>query len=241
MIEVHELNTRWWGQPVGIVRDPAFFQLGTDEQAKLLNPYCWVEFRSQMDQAPHPRLLAAAGFMQIDTQVQFLLNLSKVEAPAGESSLRCCFADEENFDVASGQLASFSHERFRHIPGCTEARTNERYALWAQTLTDEYPASCMQLYLGDGLQGWFLSCPGKRPGLNLSLAMLSGTAKVSGLTLYQQACAAYACRGHRLGYASFSITNTSVHNIYTTLGARFLPPSGNWRWVSPDLGRASNE
>jgi hypothetical protein len=99
----------------------------------------------------------------------------------------------------------------------------------------------MQLFLNNRLQGWFLSCPGKQRGLELTLAMLSNTAEISGMLLYQQACIAYAGRGHRLGGASFSVKNTAVHNIYATLGARFLPPGGNWLWVSPDIGKPTND
>jgi hypothetical protein len=94
----------------------------------------------------------------------------------------------------------------------------------------------MRLFLNDKLQGWFLSRPVKQHGLNLTLAMLSNTAEISGMLLYQQACVAYAERGYRLGHASFSVTNTAVHNIYATLDARFIPPGGNWLWLSPDTG-----
>jgi glycosyltransferase involved in cell wall biosynthesis len=40
---------------------------------------------------------------------------------------------------------------------------------------------------------------------------------------------------------SFSVTNTPVHNIYATLGARFLPPGGNWMWLAEAAGEAKNE
>jgi hypothetical protein len=237
MIRDHEFNTRWWGRLVGFVHDPDFFSLDIVAQQKLLKPYAWAEFYSPIELAPPSRDLADAGFIQVDAQLQFLLNLHRVESTASTDRLECYFADQRNFDIEVEELARFTHERFKHIPDCDVTRTNERYALWANELIRENPETCMQLYLGDSLQGWFLSRPGKQSGLELTLAMLTNSADISGMLLYQQACIAYAARGHRLGHASFSVTNTAVHNIYSALGARFMPPGGNWLWLSPEIGK----
>jgi len=241
MIRNHKFNTSWWGKPVGFVHDPAFFSLDAAMQKSLLEPYIWAEFYSQLDQAPPLQDLATAGFIQTDTQIQFLLNLSKVEATASTDRLDFHFADQKNFNIKVEELAMFTHERFQHIPDCTVHSTNERYALWANRLICEHPETCLQLFLNNKLQGWFLSLPGEQRGLNLALAMLSNAAEISGMLLYQQACIAYAGRGHRLGSASFSVTNTAVHNIYATLGARFMPPGGNWLWLSPATGKSTHD
>ena len=241
MIRNHKFNTRWWNSPVGFVHDPAFFSCDPATQQELLKPYAWVEFYSQIDQAPPLQDLATAGFFQTDTQLQFLLNLNKVELTPSMDMLEYNFADHKSFTIEPEELAIFTHERFRHIPDCTEARTNERYALWANDLIREHPKTCMQLFLNDRLQGWFLSRPGEQRGLNLALAMLSYSADISGMLLYQQAFVAYAGRGHRLGNASFSVTNTPVHNIYATLDARFMPPGGNWLWLSEATGKSAHD
>jgi hypothetical protein len=241
VIRHHEFNTRWWGAPVGVVHDPEFFSLDSATQQRLLEPYAWAEFYSLLDQAPPPRLLATAGFFQTDTQIQFLLNLSKVETTPSMDRLEYHFADQNNFDIEAEALATFAHERFRHIPGCTAARTNERYALWANNLIREHPETCIQIMLNHKIQGWFLSRPGEQRGLNLTLAMLSNNAEISGMLLYHQAFVAYAERGHRLGNASFSVTNTPVHNIYANMGARFLPPGGNWLWISEAAGKSIHD
>ena len=183
MIRDHEFNTRWWGRPVGFVHDPAFFSLDPATQQKLLEPYVWAEFYSQLDQAPPLSNLSAAGFIQTDTQIRFLLNLGKVEATASTDRLDYSFADQKDFVIEAEQLAMFTHERFRHVPGCTGSHTNERYALWANDLIQEHADSCMQLFLNDKLQGWFLSRPGKQHGLNLALAMLSDTAEIKNIKL----------------------------------------------------------
>ena len=106
--------------------NPAFFTLDPAKQRNLLVPYAWAEFYSLLDQTPPLRDLAVAGFIQTDTQIQFLLNLSKVEATASTDRLDYNFADQQNFNIEVEELAMFTHERFGHIPGCTVARTNER-------------------------------------------------------------------------------------------------------------------
>ena len=91
------------------------------------------------------------------------------------------------------------------------------------------PDLCVQVSLGREVQGWFLSAT-DGDGLELTLAMLSRSATVSGLLVYDRALAAYSERGARLGKASFSITNPAVCNIYSVLGARFLSPVSHWIW-----------
>jgi len=241
LIRDHAFNSHWWGCPVGVVYDAGFFSLDLATQKTLLKPYVWVEFSSQLDQAPPRHQLSAAGFTQTDTQIEFLLNLNQVKASTSTARLSNNFADQKNFHIKAETLTAFSHERFQHIPGYTATRANARYALWANRLIHEHPETCLTLFLDNRLQGWFLSRPGKQGHLNLVLAMLSNTAEISGMLLYQQACVAYAARGHRLGSASFSVTNTPVHNIYAALGARFMPPSGNWLWLSPSTGNQTDD
>ena len=232
MIRNHEFNTEWWGGPVGFVFDAGFFDLPDEERAEHLAPYAWAEFHAPIDQAPPARRLQQCGFFQADTMVQFVLNLGRVESSPSTALLDCRFATGQAFQIAEGALAPFSHERFRFLPGASQAETDRRYAVWANRIIEEHPGTCMQLVLEDRLQGWFLSKPGEHGRLNLTLAMLSGQAEVSGMLLYQRACIAYAERGNRLGSAGFSVSNTPVHNIYAALGARFLPPLGNWMWIS---------
>ena len=87
---------------------------------------------------------------------------------------------------------------------------------------------CCVRYQGQP-QGWFLSSLTGQ-GLYLALAMLSQTAQISGLHLYQAAFLAYAAKGARIGHAGFSARNTAVLNIYSQLGARFTPAEGIWLW-----------
>ena len=73
--------------------------------------------------------------------------------------------------------------------------------------------------------------------LNLTLAMLSPKAEISGVHLYRTAFDTYAKRGAKLGWASFSASNIPVLNIYASLGARFTKAEAYWFWVNPSWNR----
>jgi hypothetical protein len=205
MIREHAFNSRWWGEPVGIVSDPALFAVA-------------------------PATLAEAGFAQTDTQISFKLDLRRLPPIPGGDELTVEFADETPFAVGADDLALFEHERYRHLPGITPARLNERYAEWSALLVAEQPKWCARLRAGPRTQGWFLS-QRDDSGFHLTLAALHRDATVSGHLLYHAAISAYAAKGQRIGGARFSVTNTAVHNIYAGLGARFLAPVGCWLWV----------
>ena len=72
MIREHVFNTKWWGQPVGIIDDPEFFQQPDQIQREMLSPYSWVEFRSPMELTLSLEQIHQAGFLHVDTQVNFL-------------------------------------------------------------------------------------------------------------------------------------------------------------------------
>lgn len=240
MIREHEFNTRWWGSPVGIVDDPAFFDLDPGAQHEACLPYAWVEYAAQLDASAAPHKLAQAGFCCVDTQVRFRISLSNMESTPSIERLTARSAKESPFDVSSEELKSFAHERFRFLPGATAERINKRFALWSSLLIANDPAWCLRISDGTDVQGWFLAQAHAGKALKLTLAMLSADAHVSGHVLYQKAMLEFAARGARIGDAAFSVANTAVMNIYSNLGARFLPPSWHWlRWSNDASGAGS--
>jgi hypothetical protein len=239
MIRRHEFNSVWWGSPVGIVDDDAFFDLGPTERAALLAPWAWVEHKAPAEAARSARI-AVAGFVPVDVQLAFRIGLAPLRSSPSLERLDVVFADEPHavegaFSFDSARLADFAHERFEALPGIIPERTNERYALWARELAASAPATALAVREGSEVQGWFLSRP-IDTGLHLTLAMLARDARISGHSLYQRALLAYAARGHRLGMAEFSASNTAVHNIYAALGARFVSPTACWMWIAPLRG-----
>jgi hypothetical protein len=233
VIKLHEFNTRWWGRPVGIVTDLSFFSLPQEERKAALAPFQWVEFKSTLRQALPLQTLMEAGFFLTDIQVEFRIALSRIAAPDC-CGLSLAFADEEPIALSDTDLAHFEHERHLQLPGTTPESIRGRYATWARQLIDEHPDTCLSVRQEGKVQGWFLSQPAPF-GLNLTLAMLHRSATMSGYILYQAALHAYGERGHHLGGAGFSVTNTATHNIYSALGARWVSPVGIWFWIAGDI------
>ncbi len=230
MIRTHESNTRWWGKPVGIITDPAWFSGGDAERRETLAPFAWVEFKAPLADAPSAFALCAAGFGQTDVQMGFRIALAQIAEPPSIAGYACRSAAEESFTISPDELRTFTHERFLQLPGTTERMLNERYATWANDLARNHPRWCLRLSHEGVTQGWFLS-ESNGGSLGLTLAMLSTQATISGQHLYQRALHEYAQCGATVGHASFSVRNTAVLNIYSQLGAKFTPPSGIWTWV----------
>jgi hypothetical protein len=238
MIREHAFNSAWWGAPCGIVENLALLSRPAAEIRGALAPWAWVELRADHDDVPPPAALSAAGFFHADTQLRFKLALPRIVGSPSTDRLTVRFADQPDtppLAIGAADMAVFRHERFRHLPGADDARINARYALWTAQLVAEHPDTCLAVLDGPpgnpaSVQGWFLSQPGPG-GLNLTLAMLRAGARISGHHLYHRAALAYAARGHRIGEASFSATNTPVLNIYASLGARFTGAEHFWLWV----------
>ena len=232
MIKKHEFNTEWWGEEVGVVTDSEFFRQSSAEQRAALQQFAWVEFVQTVSKVPDRRVLAGAGFFNIDTQVRFRLDLTHIEPSACAKSLQVEIASQSPFGIQDGDLSRFQHERFYALPGASEARVNNRYVRWSNNLIHEHPATCLRFSQDSRVQGWFLSHP-ESGSIDLTLAMLGSAASISGFDLYSRALGEYAGLGFRLGLASFSVRNGAVHNIYAKLGARFLEPRECWMWIRP--------
>jgi hypothetical protein len=235
LIRLHAFNSAWWGDACGIVDDLALFQRSINEIREALAPWAWVELRGEPDRLPPPATLAAAGFFPADTQILFRLGLANLTTTPSTARLSVRFGDEGPLVVSAHDMAEFRYERFRYLPGADELRIRDRYAQWTRELVTDHPSTCLAVSDGDvddpsAVQGWFVSRPTDR-GLNLTLAMMRSGARISGHLLYQRACLAYAARGHRLGWASFSASNSAVLNIYASLGARFTGTEHFWLWV----------
>ena len=233
MIKRHEFNSDWWGTKVGIITDATFFSRPANEVRSGLGEYAWVEFIQPVSALPDRRRLVDLGFFYTDTQVRFRIELGHVQPASCANALQVESAVGSLFHLEPADLKPFPHERFYLLPGATEARVSQRYALWANNLIQQHPKSCLRFTHDGKLQGWFLS-HGEGSSIELTLAMLSANATASGYDLYSRALAEYARMGFRLGSASFSVKNSPVHNIYANLGARFLEPKECWMWVRPE-------
>ena len=235
LLAEHAFNARWWGNPVGVVRDAGFFRLPMAQRRQELARFAWAEFACAQD--TDPALLAAAadtGFVWADVQIPFRIGLASpaVEAAARDSSPLEARTVAEGWRTppAAIPVRSFTSERFLMLPGATQARIDERFRGWAAEICAGSPELCLEFARGGSVQGWFLAEPDGASGIRLTLAALAEQAACSGMELYRAALHAYARRGFRLGAASFSVRNTAVMSIYAALQARFQPPRPVFLW-----------
>jgi hypothetical protein len=236
MIKEHEFNSRWWGTPVGIVTDAQFFELPLEDQTKLLSKFDWVEYRMASIEEHLGPSLVRSGFYCADVQIHFRVKLSRIEGSQCFSSLNVYQADKREIVLEPSDIKQFRSERFRTLPNISPEKIEERYLLWSRTLVAESPETALSIYHGEKCQGWFLS-EVRQGVLDLTLAMLSSQAAVSGHTLYEKAIDHYASCGFRIGQGSFSVHNMNVLNIYSALGARFSAPQSYWFWVGESANR----
>ena len=238
MIDSHDFSSRWFGSPVGIVRDAAFFALPAAERQAALKRYSWVEYRAPSVDGAVLAALMQDGFLQSDVQIHFRLRLQEAAPGPSLDTLSVVRADEKPFGIAPGEMAEFTHERFSLVPGVTTRMITQRYEMWAAGILKSAPHFCLEVRSERGVEGWFLSSKDTRQaGLNLALAVLHREARISGMLLYRKALGIYRSMGETLGWASFSATNTPVLNIYSELGARFTSSTVIWLWINPDRGR----
>lgn len=228
MIREHAFNSRWWGGRAGILESFDFFDAPADEQLRALEAFDWVELRAPLRDAPL-RAIQERGFFQIDVQVPFRIALARVPDAPSLAAFTVERASDTPFAIDDHELAPFSSERYRYLPGITRERLAARYAMFTQHLLASDPEWCLRVLSGGRVQGWFLS-QNTPHGLALELAMLHRDATTSGIYVYQKALRVYAERA-RLGFARFSITNVPVLNIYSRLGAQYLAPAGAWLWI----------
>ena len=216
---------------MGIVDDPAFFDQPIRNRHNMLAKYAWVEFRTTEISNSLLDKLAYTGFVYVDTQIHFRISLQKPFSKTNLESLTIRLAREYPFKLSVGKVPCFEYERFHYLPGITEDKHTQRYAQWANSLIKQSPQWCLEMLNEGKVQGWFLAQMTKKKKLNLVLAMLHKDAHISGFLLYEKALTVYASLGARIGWASFSVYNSKVMNIYSYLGARFLRPSTCWLWL----------
>jgi hypothetical protein len=233
LIRLHQFNSEWWGKPAGIIEDSTFFTFSREEQSAALKPFAWAEFRVPLNKDLPLCAIRDAGFMLADTQVHFRIALNKLRGSSNESSpgLTLRPATEPGYVLDPSDWAMFRHERFQFLPDITAEQLNARYAKWAESLLNNSPGLCFQIFYAGLPQGWFLAQSELDGTVNLALGVLRSDAKVSGFSVYQNVLRRLASMGYEVGHASFSVSNTAVHNIYAQLGARFVRPVGIWLWI----------
>ena len=227
LIKVHDFNSSWYGKKVGIITDVEFFSLPQKEQDDLLSLYEWVEYRTLLGAKLPLHQIHRSGFFRAETNLRFRLNLKSLNPTDSTDSLTIRTFEEENFRIDPTEIATFKQSHLYYLPGITTEMITELFSLFGNRIIDNQPDRCMQILLNGEVQGWFLS-EKTESGLNLTLGMAHKEAEIFGFVLFKKAFLTYAEWNEKIGYAAFSASNGAAHNIYSTLGARFVEPEGIW-------------
>ena len=197
--------------------DARFFELPERQRAESLSTFDWVEFRCDLKQSLPIPTIAAAGFVQVDVNLHFRIDLRTVAKTPSCEGLETNRASEKTPRVNSGELPAFANERFRFLPGVDIAKVNERYAVWGNQLVSKSPEWCFTVSQKGKVQGWFLSSMDAEGSLNLTLAMLSPKAEISGVHLCAtnaRTLCAWLC-SNRSGYNFFSLPRKLPRTEYS--------------------------
>jgi len=227
IVRPHEFNSEWWGGNIGIVNLDKFNNCKDDEAVSEFQNFEWVELKlSEINNVPLERL-HGLGFLYLDTQVGFRINLAKIEETKSLQGIQSVSASEKIFQIAPSEILEFSSDRFSRLPGCSQLMTQKRYSIWSNKLIQSNPEYSLRIVSEGKTQGYFFAQDTKS-GFDLTLAMLSADSNISGVLLYQRALLAYRDMGKRIGRASFSVYNTPVLNIYSKFGAVFSGTETIW-------------
>ncbi len=229
LIRHHEFNSSWWGKPVGIVSLEKIEPKQMQSLHEVLSLYDWVEYKQNLVDGISNLCISRLGFELVDVQIPFRISLSNIASTPSIENMQIIPASERSFAIERDEFIPFHNERFKFIIESNEALLNKRIYLWSNQLIEANPQHCVRLELLGETMGWFLGQVTDQ-GLQLTLAMLKRGSNISGMHLYQKAMNYYKLLGFKIGYASFSVTNTPVMNIYAKLGARFYDPIGCWIW-----------
>lgn len=229
MIYLHNFNSEWLGFKSGFIKDLDFFSLEQNERYRLLMQYQWVELRTSQKIMSSLHAIHSSGFKYVDAQIPFTLNLRNIPADKNIQDLVVERASKVNFTIDQKEIYSFTNERFLALPKVTQTMIDQRYLTMMNSLLAEHPQYCLRILDKGEVQGWYFGVPNDE-GIELSLAMLHKDAHIRGKQLYRKALSIYA-EDFSIGTARFSVSNTSVHNILSGFGARFLPPETVWFWT----------
>ena len=137
MIQKHDFNSDWSQSQAGVLFDARFFELPERQRAESLSTFDWVEFRCDLKHSLPIPTIAAAGFVQVDVNLHFRIDLRTVAKTPSCEGLETNRASEKTLRVNSGELPAFANERFRFLPGVDIAKVNERYAVWGNQLVSK--------------------------------------------------------------------------------------------------------
>ena len=179
--------------------------------------------------------LPEAAFRFIDFELRAsLTNLSKIRLPEARFELRVATAEDyEAIEAIAGN--AFQHGRYHADPLFPTRLANLRYRDWVRRALKTNNGIDRLYVMGypGAVQGFYhVTVEGAISDLRLAAVSPALQGTMLGLDLYVSMLHVLKGLGVRRAVTSISAANTSIVNVYSTLGFRFSDPEAVYHWHS---------
>jgi len=179
-------------------------------------------------------LLSQTGFEFVDLSLQVTLSLSGAKLPPVRSSLRLA-VPEDHAAIEEIAAGSFSHGRYHADPRFPQNLADRRYAHWVRNAL-VHPNEVDRVYVleeGGKVAGFYhVTVEGDLSDLRLAAVAPEWKNTMLGVDLYIAMLHELRQGKVRRIVTSISAMNTSILNLYSTLGFRFSTPEIVYHWHS---------
>jgi|688.fasta_scaffold13632_7 hypothetical protein len=223
MINVHEFNSLWWGNPVGISIEVEDLFLSQEQLLSDETLFDWIEFRVPFGTLPNQKLGPDNGAHLVETQLTYQKNISRLgSCPEG---VELVTTTEQIIDFSD--FSAFSHERYSKLRLVDSEKLARRYSLLAGRLVEEAPRTCATVFYKSLLVGYVFGRV-KEGTAVFDLAVTSKQSQVSGQILYEAAGHLFNQAGAKRMTSSFNAANIGALNAHVRMQCRFIEATSIW-------------
>jgi RimJ/RimL family protein N-acetyltransferase len=143
-------------------------------------------------------------------------------------------AEAEDLSILSDISAqAFHHERYHVDPRLDPIFGNQRYARWVENSLHHPRQRLIKLLDDQHIIAFFIIEAGERGDVYWHLTAVAPAFQGRGLgrRTWRAMIARHQNEGHETITTTISARNTTVLNLYASLGFRFLPPEMTFHWV----------
>lgn len=180
-------------------------------------------------------LLEAAGFRFIEVQLRATLPRLRSADPGPPRITVRPASPPDHGGIARIAGSAFNFGRYHADPRFPRSLADQRYRVWMERiLAGPGPGTWIGVVGPEGLPGGYLHAEITEGRADIRLAAVDrGAAGIAGPELFRGAIHEFAHRGVDQVTARVSAANTSVLNIYASLGFRFHEPEAVFHWHRP--------
>ena len=142
-------------------------------------------------------------------------------------------AEEDLPTLSSMSAQAFHHERYHVDPRLDPIVGNQRYARWVENSLHHPKQQLLKVSDGQHIIAFFIIEANTQGNVYWHLTAVAPSFQGQGLgrRTWRAMIARHQHEGHATISTTISARNTTVLNLYASLGFRFLPPEMTFHWV----------